>query len=134
MAPDVDKRTLFSYIDTYDLYKCPDDEKISAIHHNPGTVWSAWGTSYVRSEEVYINGTDNVFQIPQSSLTILLGDTTIYTCKKTDWPAHDGLYSWHSDDDWWSNILFFDNHVKFTLVDHQPYPEPGQDYIWDPDP
>jgi len=48
--------------------------------------------------------------------TILMGDTTIYTPVVGSWPVNPGHYSWHSNRQWDSNVLFFDGHVELLYV------------------
>ena len=127
-----ENRTLSSYIDCDDLYKCPEDDKNGAIHASHAPIWRAWGTSYVLNQPMTRDRTDNLLDIPEPGQTILLGDTTVYISYRT-WPGSLGQFSWHSKSDWWSNVLFADLHVDYIIID-TGYGVAGDGYIWDPHP
>ena len=135
-ASSPESRTLASYIDNVELYKCPEDDRNGAIHGKHSPIWFQWGTSYALNQPMTRDGTDNIFDIPEPGLTILLGDTTIYLSQDrwSVWPGHDGQFSWHSNSDWLSNVLFADLHVDYMLIDNTQYGEAGDGYIWDPHP
>ncbi len=132
-TPMPEDRTLYSYIECNDLYKCPDDDRNGAIHTDQSRpVWKKWGTSYVLNQPMTRDRTDNRFDIPEPGQTILLGDTTVYI-SHYGWAGHYGPFSWHSNSDWLSNVLFADLHVDYILID-TPYGVAGDGYIWDPHP
>ncbi|MCD4826085.1 MAG: type II secretion system GspH family protein [Phycisphaerae bacterium] len=131
-APTPESRTLSPYIENNNLYKCPDDDKNGAIHTSHSPVWEKWGTSYVLNQPMTRDRTDNLFDIPEPGQTILLGDTTVYI-SHYGWAGHYGPFSWHSNNDWLSNVLFADLHVDYILID-TPYGIAGDGYIWDPHP
>lgn len=133
-APPIEDRTLVSYIDTDEIYKCPDDDTNGAIASN-GHVWTGWGTSYVTNPSIFWSSDgSNISEVQDPSRMICMGDITSYLSHPNfmgSWPGAEGGFSWHSRDDWWSNILFFDMHVNFTLID-EPVPDAGNDYLWIP--
>jgi prepilin-type N-terminal cleavage/methylation domain-containing protein len=134
-APPIDERALCSYVDGNDIYKCPCDDRGGTIGANPN-VWSRWGTSYVSN--VYVTGpymdtrVEKRYNFDSIATTIWMGDCTMYISKDIYapiWPGHNGQYTWHADQGWWSNILFADMHVGLTLID-LPHPTAGEGYVW----
>jgi len=126
----VENRPIYEYIESEGLYKCPSDNNRNAI--NVPLVWRDCGTSYAMNyyatHPASIGQVQAMEEIEESSKTIWMGDTTIYTPISTTWSGYTGQYSWHSDDDWSSNVLFADMHVDYTFINSCP--NPGDGYRW----
>jgi len=112
-------------------YKCPDDNRNHAI--SVATAWQYGGTSYVVNSAA--NNLKNFSsKLNEASRDILLGDCTMYAAYpylSGNWKCHDGLFSWHSDAGWWSNVLFMDLHAAFTKVSAEP-PNNVAGFNWTP--
>jgi len=134
-GPPIDARPLHAYLPGEDPYKCPDDNRRTTCCYDGDHLWWSNGTSY--AVNFYIthpwHGTQvrKADRFPEPSKTIFLGDTTMYIANWYTWAGNAGGYTWHSDQGWWSNILFGDLHVNFTLLDRDIHAFPATaKYLW----
>jgi prepilin-type N-terminal cleavage/methylation domain-containing protein len=131
-ATPLDERPVRSYIDGDEIYKCPSDNDSGAIND---VVWNGWGTSYATNGWV-VKDTSyrrRISGFEALGLTILIGDTTMYVAGVEGFPGHLGRFTWHSDSDWYSNILFADMHAGTVLIDTTwSSALPGDGYRWLP--
>ncbi|NLX04509.1 MAG: prepilin-type N-terminal cleavage/methylation domain-containing protein [Phycisphaerae bacterium] len=130
-------RPLSPYIGDPEIHKCPDDNRREAVPNVGPRSWYRNATSYVVNFWITNPWTNTDHYRVQSAAaftepaaTLFLGDNTIYTA---GWPSFHGFagnYAWHSDDGWWSNVLFGDLHVDCPLILVCPGTAPG--YTWNP--
>ena len=119
-STNVKARPLYGYVSDNNVYKCPNDNHSRAIPVN-GTVWKETGTSYTFNQ--YLNtaaysnyAVGKVGKIYKPAMTLLLGEATMYMFGNSSWPGYNGLFTWHSERGWQSNVLFADLHVDFIKI------------------
>ena len=139
-SPDPARRPMYSYVTDVELYKCPADNRREAVSDVGEHSWWRTATSYVVN--VFITcpyhwggyWVQRTGRIVEPAKTIFLGDTTVYTSFtyiQGQWLGHDGNYTWHADQGWWSNVLFADLHAGFILIDQDPQVVPvAGHYCW----
>jgi len=118
------QRPLYLYVSA-GLYKCPDDNRQEAIANIGDHCWYGWGTSYLinfyslNKAWIQYGGryVSRVDQITDPSRLILIGDGTLHAFSGTGWLGNLLRFSWHSDSDWWNNVLYADLHVDYVLID-----------------
>lgn len=95
-------------------FKCPSDNDRGAIGMGAWeTVWNAYATSYSFWDGcTTLTGgkPTKVSRYKQLSKNILNGDTTMYAATTAGWPGHTGIFTWHSEYGYVSNVLYMDLH------------------------
>ena len=128
------KRALFPYLTSKSTYVCAMDDVNNVFGQ---TLWKAYGTSYVLSyffsprPSISAPGVTKIDQVRSPAKTLFMGETTMLmgALGPNSWPGSMGRFTWHARNGWWSNVLFFDSHATFSLIDQYPG---GADYQWEP--
>lgn len=131
----VENRALYGLIDSQKVATCPMDNETGAVDGVIESVHNTWGTSYTLNTNAtspnFSHAVRRFSAVVNPSLTILAGDTTMYSMSGTTWPCSSRSFSWHSSNARTSNILFFDMHVAPTVINLAASPDNvAGDYKW----